>query len=149
MGCVKFPHTSKAGCQNRICLSGRKRREIPIFAWAEWLGMEEVKVSACINRQQTSPSGHTDPQLAAVHLAHCSGLTLTFYHSDGSVTGSEPPCPGPGLLHPLDPRYQEGSCLGWGQGEAWVRAYQQPWLPVNPTLQAVMEGHRTVASSTA
>lgn len=28
-----FPHTSEAECQERICLSGRKRRESPLLAW--------------------------------------------------------------------------------------------------------------------
>lgn len=70
IGCAQFsfPHTSQAGCQDRICRSGRKRREILTLAWTEWLGMGEVKVSACINRQQTSPSPHTDPQLGAEPL---------------------------------------------------------------------------------
>lgn len=45
------------------------RREIPTLAWTECLGMGEAKVSACINRQHTSRSPHTDPQTETAHLA--------------------------------------------------------------------------------
>lgn len=43
---------------------------------------------------------------------------------------------------------------GGGQGrgrarEAWVGVYKQPLTPCEPHPQAVMEGHRTVASGTA
>lgn len=76
--------------------------------------MREVKVSDCINRQQASPSPHRDPQLA--HLAYSSGLIFTLNHSHGSDAGSEPPYPGPGPLHPPDPRYQGGRSLRWTKG---------------------------------
>lgn len=78
--------------------------------------MREVKVSDCINRQQDSPRPHRDPQLSAAHLAYSSGLILILNHSHGSDADSEPPYPGSGLLHPLDPRYQGGRSLSWEKG---------------------------------